>query len=116
MNIETFVLVGVIYVIGCYVTAFLMGIGNAVDRITDDGAEWFMSVFWPICILTLVVLGLAWLFKFLSTRLKSRFPAMTRDLKRTWKRIRTAIFVVSLVFRPIKFGEIVGKRIFRNRT
>lgn len=117
MNIETFVLVGVIYAIGCYVTAFLLGIRNAVyGVIGDEEADWFMGIFWPICVLILIVLGLGLLCQFSLSKMRNRFPAMTRFLQRTWKCVRTAIFAVSLVFRPVKLGKIVGKRICRNRV
>ena len=37
---------------------------------------------------------------------------MARFVQKVLKYARTAIFVVSLMFRPAKLGEIVGKRIF----
>lgn len=113
MSIETLVWLGVVYVIGFYITAFFLGIGDAMCGLSADDTDWFMSVWWPICIPILVVVGLEMLFKFSFAKLKSRFPAMVKFVQRTWKRVRTAIFTVSLVFRPVKLGEIVGKRICR---
>lgn len=119
MNIETLVTLGVAYAIGFYITAFVVSMWDVSLGIEFDFDEWFPCVVWPFFILILIVIGLEAalpkLYKSASARMKimrSRFPAMARFVQRTLKCALTAIFAVSLLFRPAKFGELVGKRIF----
>lgn len=114
MSVETLVMLGVVYAIGFYVAAFIVGMTRCGVFNEDDW--WLAGIFWPICVLIIIVVELQWLCESLFAKLKSRFPGMTKFVQRVWKRIRTAIFAVSLVFRPAKLGEIVGKRIFRDRV
>ena len=118
MNTETLVTLGVVYVIGFYVTTFVVCMWDASLGIEFDYDEWFPCIAWPLFISILIVIvlvaGISKLYKLAFSRMESSFPAMARFVQRTLKCARTAIFAVSLLFRPAKFGELVGKRI-RNR-
>ena len=109
-------LLGVGYAIGFYVTAFLTGIWDARYGIKFDCDDWIGCTAWPIFVSMLIVTGLVFglsvLCEWTFSRIRSRFPAMARFVQKVLKYARTAIFVVSLMFRPAKLGEIVGKRIF----
>ena len=111
MNTEILVTLGVVYVIGFYVTAFLLGMFEERLNLKFDCDDWLACMVWPISASMLIVVGLvvglSKLYKLAFSRIGSRFPATTRFVKKT-------LFAVSLLFRPAKFGELVGKRI-RNR-
>ena len=119
MNIETLVLLGVVYAIGLYATAFAMGMVYEKKGMEFKENDWFMCLCWPVYILVFAMAGaVVWVLLFCDwafSRLNSRFPAMVNFVQRMWKCIRTAIFAVSLLFRPAKFGEVVGKLIFGER-
>lgn len=119
MNIETLVTLGVAYAIGFYITTFVVSMLDASLGIEVDFEELLPCIAWPIFISIIIVIGLvaglSKLYKSASLRMGSRFPAMARFVKRMLKCARTAIFAVSLLFRPAKFGELIGKRI-KNRA
>lgn len=119
MNIETLVLLGVVYAIGLYATAFIMGMVYEKKGMEFKEGDWFTCLCWPVCISAFamlgVVVGILLFCSWAISRLSSRFPAMANFVQRAWKCIRTAIFAVSLLFRPAKFGEVVGKLIFGER-
>lgn len=119
MNIETLAMGGAVYAIGLYATAFVLGMVCEKKGMEFKEGDWFTCLCWPVCIsafaMANAVVGVLLFCDWASSRLSIRFPVMIRFVQRTWKCIRTAIFAVSLLFRPAKFGEVVGKLIFGER-